>query len=79
MSEQTCLRFIESYYEDIVAAMDDADKADSNVQYRLGVRRLAWAFFNKFELFEIDGIIPSLAMIDVDEWFSGGSDNPRNI
>lgn len=71
MSNQTALDFIESFYEDVVGAMSDADKEPTDLQYRLGIRRIAWAFFNKFELFEIDHILPNLINRDVDAWFSG--------
>jgi hypothetical protein len=71
MNDQTYANFIESFYEDIIECMADADRDPGNVQYRLGIRRIAWAFFNKFELFEIDRILPNLTRRDVDAWFSG--------
>lgn len=71
MNSQTAADFIESFYEDVATAMSDANCEPIDFQYKLGVRRLAWAFFNKFELFEIDKILPNLANRDVDAWFSG--------
>ena len=71
LSEETLANFIESFYEDVSRALDVAGAEDMHPQYRLGVRRLAKAFFDKFELFEIKGSIPHLQWRDVDEWYAG--------
>lgn len=63
--------FIKSLYEDVVQAMDDADDEQGEPNYRLGVRRLAKAFFDKFDLFEVREILPSLIERDVDAWYAG--------
>lgn len=69
MSESDLKNFIESYYEDIIVAMDDADSPETSEHYRLGIRRLAKAFFDKIELFEISAAVPEVR--DVDDWYAG--------
>lgn len=69
--EHTLMDFITSLHEDIVEAMNDIDNEPSDAQYRLGVRKLAWAFFQKFELFGIQEILPDLEERDVDAWYAG--------
>lgn len=71
INDQTAVNFIESLYEDVIGAMADANEEEVDPQYRLGVRRLASAFFNKFELFEIQRLLPKLTNRDVDAWFAG--------
>jgi hypothetical protein len=71
MNSRAAVDFIESFYEDVIAAMADADSTPVSPQYRLGIRRLASAFFHKFELFEMGEIIPNVTPPDVDTWFSG--------
>lgn len=75
MNNQAATDFIESFYEDVIESMADADREPIDPQYRLGVRRLASAFFHKFELFEIEEILPDLIIRDVDSWFSGHEQN----
>ncbi|HKX92212.1 MAG TPA: hypothetical protein VJM15_07290 [Sphingomicrobium sp.] len=71
MRNETLARFIESYCEDIIDAMHDADEPPVNGHYRLGVRRLASAFFHKFNLFELQEVLPHMRPPDVDAWFEG--------
>ena len=71
MHDDTLINFIESLYEDVSKAMDDANEVPIDSQYRVGVRKLAKAFFDKFELFEIRNILPDLAERDVDAWYAG--------
>jgi len=71
MSAITLERFVASFVEDIASAMNDADAPGVDPQYRLGVRRLAKAFFDKAELFDLSGQIPELQMRNVDAWFAG--------
>ena len=70
MEDNLAQDFIESFYEDVIEAMSEADNDANNIQYRLGVRKLAWAFFNKFEIFEIERILSRLTKHEVDAWFS---------
>ncbi len=71
MQEETLKDFVASYYEDVVDALKAADEEPTDAHYRLGVRRLAKAFFDKIELFEIAPLLPELSMRDVDDWFAG--------
>lgn len=71
MQDDTLKDFIASFYEDVADALDDADEEPTDAQYRLGVRRLAKAFFDKIELFELGSVLPELPVRDVDAWFAG--------
>ena len=77
MKDQVLRDFIASIYDDIVGAMDDVDRESADPQYRLGIRRLAWAFFHKFELFELGTDLPDLVARDVDAWYAGRDAEPR--
>ena len=63
--------FVASFYEDVITTLDEIDHEPADAQYKLGVRRLAWAFFNKFTLFEVGKILPELEERDVDAWYAG--------
>jgi len=71
MSRSNLERFILSFAEDISSAMNDSDSPDIDPQYRLGVRRLAKAFFDKAELFDLEEQVPALGKRDVDAWYAG--------
>ncbi len=71
MSKKSLERFIENFSEDVLSAMRDSDAPDIDPQYRLGVRRLAKAFFDKVELFDVEEDVPALAKADVDSWYAG--------
>ena len=71
MTEDTLADFIRSFQEDVTEAMDDAIGEGYHAQYRLGVRRLAKAFFDKVDLFGIDELVPDLPIRDVDAWYAG--------
>jgi hypothetical protein len=64
--------FVISFCEDIAAAISEAESKDTDPQYRLGIRRLAKAFFDKAELFEINSVIPEIPSIDIDVWYKRG-------
>jgi len=76
MDLETMEDFVRSLHEDIVDAMKDAD-ANGDPHYRLGVRRLSKAFFDKWELFGLSQMLPSLVSIDVDAWYAGKSSGLR--
>jgi hypothetical protein len=71
MQDETLSRFVASFYQDVTNALDAADEEPTDAQYRLGVRRLAKAFFDKFELFDLGSVLPTLSLRDVDGWFAG--------
>ncbi len=71
MDNHTLSNFIASLHEGVVEAMKDANANQVDPQYRLGIRKLAKAFFDRFELFEIGNILPDLAERDVDAWYAG--------
>lgn len=71
MSNGALSNFIKSLHEGIVEAMDDADDDPADPQYRLGVRRLAKLFFDRFELFELHSVLPEIEVRDVDSWYAG--------
>ena len=71
MQDETLRRFVASFYEDVTDALNAADEEPTDAQYRLGVRRLAKAFFDKFELFDLRSVVPTLPARDVDGWFAG--------
>jgi hypothetical protein len=71
MRHDTLRDFVASFYEDVADALEAADEEPTDPQYRLGVRRLAKAFFDKLELFELAQMFPSLPTRDVDAWYAG--------
>jgi hypothetical protein len=71
MQQDTLKNFVASFYEDVADALDAADEEPTDPQYRLGVRRLAKAFFDKLELFEVAQMFPDLQTRDVDAWYAG--------
>lgn len=71
MDNHTLSNFISSLHEDILEAMEDANHPQVDPQYRLGIRRLAKAFFDRFELFEVGDILPDLTERDIDAWYAG--------
>lgn len=71
MHQETLKDFVASFYEDVAEALKAADEEPTDAQYRLGLRRLAKAFFDKMELFDVGASLPELPMRDVDAWFAG--------
>jgi hypothetical protein len=70
MEVDTLKNFIHDLYFDISLTIDQIHSTDDD-QYRLGIRRIAKIFFDKFELFELNEVFPDLPYKDVDAWFSG--------
>lgn len=71
MSDQTLANFLMCYQEAVIDAMNDAMKDDAHAQYRLGVRRLAKAYFDNLDLFNVGDLVPALVKRDVDAWYAG--------
>jgi hypothetical protein len=71
MTDETLRNFVATLSQSVADAMADADQQPTDSQYRLGVRRLAKAFVDTVELFELAGRYPELDMPDVDDWYAG--------
>lgn len=76
MKDETLNNFVRSTYDDVVQAMNDADENLVNDQYRLGIRRVAKAFFDNYDLYDMRAILPELPWRDVDAWFAGRKQQP---
>ena len=59
---ETLRAFVAGFYDDLVEALEDADKEPTDAQYRLGLRRLAKAFFDNLELCEAGPALPGPAL-----------------
>lgn len=72
MTDDSSVRgFIENLYSDIVSALSDSEGSNIDPQYQLGIRKLAKAFFDNFDLFELEDVFPNLQRRDVDAWYAG--------